>query len=363
MLRTLFDVALVTRIGIYSRTVLVLYSSAGAMKFFDIEKRRRVLAERKRKEEKRAKEKEDMRNQRVPSKKPPPAPKQAKNKSAAFATKTKALSGRDKLPSPAVSRQVFSSSRSPIPVRLVGENTTEKASPASSISLTQTPMSQMSVEGSPVRKPDSKKSRTTIQIGDHDGDSSSDDEDFIELFHERERAKSMMANNDPTPTKHKKYESSTREENEWPGSIQGDKKLHLVDDDDDSDDDLCKVMSRAPQRKAGSSERKKKKPAAKLRSPQTARSLWSDTSMVQHGKRKSDSISKMKPDFEFPKFGPFELKPFVLSENHRVPASISRYLPNYQQVGVKFMYDRIVTDDNPGAILGDGTSMIFCNVL
>lgn len=67
----------------------------------------------------------------------------------------------------------------------------------------------------------------------------------------------------------------------------------------------------------------------------------------------------LKPEFVRPKFGPFETVPLNLGPcdapcEHRVPASINRYLPNYQQVGIDFMYNQVVVRKQ-GAILGDGT--------
>ena len=74
---------------------------------------------------------------------------------------------------------------------------------------------------------------------------------------------------------------------------------------------------------------------------------------------------QLKPDFEFPKFGPFECQPLPLvadfsataagaaheGEAFEVPASISRFLPPYQKEGIKFVYDAIAK--HGGAILGD----------
>ena len=69
-------------------------------------------------------------------------------------------------------------------------------------------------------------------------------------------------------------------------------------------------------------------------------------------------LDELKPEFRCPKFEPKPLEPLLLgpeqvSTRHQVPASISRYLPDYQREGVQFMYDQAVVK-HEGAILGDG---------
>jgi hypothetical protein len=97
-----------------------------------------------------------------------------------------------------------------------------------------------------------------------------------------------------------------------------------------------------------------------------------------------DSQEPTHPYFHDPKFGPYDPPvPFVLrssdsaddnemddtdqqnqttDESHhsyQVPASINRYLPDYQRAGIEFMYRcGIVTKG--GAILGDGTTLNAC---
>lgn len=61
------------------------------------------------------------------------------------------------------------------------------------------------------------------------------------------------------------------------------------------------------------------------------------------------------PSFERPKFfseGP--PVPLVFNDSYEVPASINRYLGEYQRVGSKFMFDKAVAIQR-GCILGDGT--------
>ena len=72
-----------------------------------------------------------------------------------------------------------------------------------------------------------------------------------------------------------------------------------------------------------------------------------------------DIGSKDKPSFASPKFGPYvSSEPFLLrphkdDETYEVPASICRYLPEYQREGIQFLY-RCGICTKRGAILGDG---------
>jgi hypothetical protein len=66
------------------------------------------------------------------------------------------------------------------------------------------------------------------------------------------------------------------------------------------------------------------------------------------------SSQALIPHFDDPKFGPFELEPFAIgphdSNRYFVPASIIRYLPDYQRDGIKFMCDAVI--EYGGALLG-----------
>lgn len=75
---------------------------------------------------------------------------------------------------------------------------------------------------------------------------------------------------------------------------------------------------------------------------------------------------KLKPDIENPKLGPpSALEPLVLSDVYSVPASINRYLQDYQREGVSFLFSHI--NQKRGAILGDhmglGKTGKFINIL
>jgi hypothetical protein len=77
---------------------------------------------------------------------------------------------------------------------------------------------------------------------------------------------------------------------------------------------------------------------------------------------------EIKPTFTNPKFGPFECIPLLLTvqtsvvdngmptlDHFEVPASINRYLKEYQRDGIRFVFEKAITNRN-GAILGDGKS-------
>lgn len=63
-----------------------------------------------------------------------------------------------------------------------------------------------------------------------------------------------------------------------------------------------------------------------------------------------------KPFFAEPKFGPSSFEPLELGQGsmHKVPASIARYLADFQKNGVRFMYEKAIVKKR-GVILGDGT--------
>eukprot|EP00934_Nitzschia_sp_Nitz4_P000067 Nitzschia sp. Nitz4//scaffold38_size140716//41140//46477//NITZ4_003135-RA/size140716-augustus-gene-0.121-mRNA-1//1//CDS//3329550042//67//frame0 len=64
--------------------------------------------------------------------------------------------------------------------------------------------------------------------------------------------------------------------------------------------------------------------------------------------------STLHPTLQSPKFGPYDLEPIHLqngSQEHQVPASLSRYLAPFQVEGVKFMYNCLTR--GTGSILGD----------
>jgi hypothetical protein len=63
----------------------------------------------------------------------------------------------------------------------------------------------------------------------------------------------------------------------------------------------------------------------------------------------------LKPELEYPFFGPFAMEPLVLEgdngQRNEVPASLNRYLADFQKEGVQFLYKCLTA--KTGAILGD----------
>jgi hypothetical protein len=122
---------------------------------------------------------------------------------------------------------------------------------------------------------------------------------------------------------------------------------HLWSDSEDEKDSPKLTNRRSSLTKCGS--------ARKLDSATSTGTLKTVTSH-----RDDDDLgSKEKPSFDRPKFGPYVSSPFLLRSTHdsdetyEIPASICRYLPEYQREGIEFMY-RCGICTKRGAILGDG---------
>jgi hypothetical protein len=117
------------------------------------------------------------------------------------------------------------------------------------------------------------------------------------------------------------------------------------------------------ERPASQNKKKKPEPQDKKKKPkkkqEQARDNTYRTRVVEFTERDDGAdVTALKPEFASPKFGPFELEPLVLgpperTNRHQVPASIKRYLPEYQQEGIRFLYDQAILLRR-GAILGDG---------
>jgi hypothetical protein len=84
-----------------------------------------------------------------------------------------------------------------------------------------------------------------------------------------------------------------------------------------------------------------------------------DDSTDEQAERR-EAAQQLYPCMSQPRFGPFELEPFVLAageQRHEVPAAISRYLPDYQKQGIEFMYKRVVGGHGVILVSGEGGSV------
>ena len=151
-----------------------------------------------------------------------------------------------------------------------------------------------------------------------------------------------------------------------------------------------KIMSITATKKRKSKDTKKIEPQKTLDSKSSTTAQGGFDEEVDKNvntEEDDDSQKRSHPYFDHPKFGPYDPPvPFVLRSsdsdvnevendatnnhvntsnsnhqmveqryNYQVPASINRYLPDYQRAGIEFMYRcGIVTKG--GAILGDGTN-------
>ena len=138
----------------------------------------------------------------------------------------------------------------------------------------------------------------------------------------------------------------------------------------DSDEDTIPVSKTT--RKASSilmESRKKSSPnisqsGKKIRSPTqlAGRKMKRDQSSIelQEILEAVDLEDVLKPEFAKPKLGPpSALVPLTLVHSegeHQVPASINRYLMEYQRAGVRFIHRRIA--EGKGCILGDDMGML-----
>jgi hypothetical protein len=113
-------------------------------------------------------------------------------------------------------------------------------------------------------------------------------------------------------------------------------------------------------RKENSSQKDLKTKGRKKRASSSkqgsARIRDSDNYSFGHQKDPGGKLEDLHPNFENPKFGPYELEPLLLSNDQvdtvvQVPASLSRYLAPFQKEGVRFMYECLARKS--GVILGD----------
>jgi hypothetical protein len=166
-----------------------------------------------------------------------------------------------------------------------------------------------------------------------------------------------------------------------PAMIGGD---DLFDDDEEEEEEEAVVedVAQGEKKKKYDIERPKKKrnsnPSNKTRERTTTNNNLFPTAEDVLDKDTAALQNELKPDFERPKFGPFVFDPLRLmaapsvterpvgvmgpdagdvgddedaKEEFEVPASINRFLPNYQQEGIRFLYDLV--SSRRGGILGD----------
>jgi hypothetical protein len=139
--------------------------------------------------------------------------------------------------------------------------------------------------------------------------------------------------------------------------------------------------------KNGEETKRKRKPPKQESEPQSSKNrngnkekgqISEDTELVSNDS-KSIFVSfdcreiienEAKPAFSNPKFGPFMNIPLLLKvenddivanspylESYEVPASINRYLKEYQKDGIRFVFEKAIAN-RKGAILGDGKFFI-----
>ena len=152
----------------------------------------------------------------------------------------------------------------------------------------------------------------------------------------------------------------------------------LVDDSMlwDSDPDEVPIKVTTSKRRRGGAKTNTRAPPPLVKKPAPVVAAKDDSASQPPenlilGRREANSdeaqvdeeleIKKMKqhPNFANPHFGPFENIPLVLKneegdvlegDRHQVPASLSRYLPNFQREGIQFVYNALA--NGRGAILG-----------
>jgi hypothetical protein len=128
--------------------------------------------------------------------------------------------------------------------------------------------------------------------------------------------------------------------------------------------DVKKKRSRSQPKKSDSPQpqpRKRASPSNKEKVPPQKRSgrrteqpkEESDASISDN--EESRLIHQLIPNFDNPKLGPpGPLEPLILTkggeDGHRVPASINRYLKDYQRTGIQFMYSSVI--EGKGCVLG-----------
>ena len=163
---------------------------------------------------------------------------------------------------------------------------------------------------------------------------------------------------------------------------QSNTKSKVGDDDDSLWDDDCEPVKTTTSKRVESSTNKKRKTShssVKRKSDASRTKSRNYKSQENNDRYESDvdspssggedvllqdtdtgigiGLESFKPEFETPKFGPYEMEPLLLTndnlngQHHQVPASLNRYLLPFQKDGVRFLYECL--SRKSGAILGD----------
>jgi hypothetical protein len=109
-----------------------------------------------------------------------------------------------------------------------------------------------------------------------------------------------------------------------------------------------------PPRKRASPSNKEKVPPQKRSGRRTEQPKEESDASISDNEE-SRLIHQLIPNFDNPKLGPpGPLEPLILTkggeDGHRVPASINRYLKDYQRTGIQFMYSSVI--EGKGCVLG-----------
>jgi len=195
----------------------------------------------------------------------------------------------------------------------------------------------------------------------YNSSSSSDDEASVPRIDNADEAKaSTKLNRNNRTRKLSSAESDTNDETPRtaPSPTKTNYQSTIVDDDDGFMSD-CEPSPAASNKRSREEDKKppktqKKKTKSKKENEVCVSSEDDDERFAMDS---GDALDDLHPNFENPKFGPYEpMGPLILSNNQngdviQVPASLNRYLAPFQKEGIRFMYECLAR--NSGVILGD----------
>ncbi|MGK3750051.1 MAG: hypothetical protein ACI8RD_002349 [Bacillariaceae sp.] len=187
-----------------------------------------------------------------------------------------------------------------------------------------------------------------------DGDGDGDDDGFMDDC-------KYIESQSPDKPKKKASQSKKKRSSDHPNAASYDDD----DDDDDDNDDIVDDDIESPDKtKKKTSQSKKKRSSDSSRNSGLKKShIAEDDDPTSDGEETQPrdtgiGLEDLHPDFDDPKFGPYEMEPLLLTTDQteegqvlQVPASLNRYLIPFQKEGVKFLYECL--SRKSGAILGD----------